>query len=262
TTLSAPDTLAPAAPDSLRAVAGAGAVLLEWAPLSTADLGGYSVYREDATGVFQAIASRLDLPRYLDEGLADGQTYRYQVAAADAQHPPNESAPTAVVAATPNAGAVGDAPEIGGLEEGARPERPVVLINNAIPLDAGSELTYTVQVSTASDFTTIVDRGGLIAESLSGVTRWRLTRDLEPGVAYWFRARAMPSRHWSARISTATAWLALAISFCCPAASAVAMPCSTSMGVGWSSRSICSVSRRVLAARSPASGSGCAGSRR
>ena len=194
TTLLEPDRQPPAVPDSLLVLAGAGAVFLQWDPVVDGDLGGYAVYREDSTGVFQAVATRLDVPRYLDEGLANGRSYRYQVAAFDRQNPPNESAPTLPVAATPNAGAVGDAPEIGGLEMGATPERPVVLINNALPLDVGIVLSYTVQVSTARDFSTIVDRGGNIAESLSGVTRWRVTRDLAAGTNYWFRARAFDGR--------------------------------------------------------------------
>ena len=194
TTLLEPDQQAPAVPDSLVILAGAGAVFLQWDAVADGDLGGYAVYREDSTGVFQAVATRLDVPRYLDEGLQNGRAYRYRIAAFDRQNPPNESAPTSIVAATPNVGAVGDAPEIAGLEEGAAPERPVVLINNALPLDAGIELSYTVQVSTARDFSTIVDRGGNIAESLSGVTRWRVTRDLAPRSNYWFRARAFDGR--------------------------------------------------------------------
>ncbi|HIG53390.1 MAG TPA: hypothetical protein EYQ18_05275, partial [Candidatus Handelsmanbacteria bacterium] len=194
TTLLDPDVQAPAVPDSLQVLAGAAAVFLQWDPVADGDLGGYAVYREDSTGVFQAVASRLDVPRYLDEGLDNGRVYSYRVASFDRQNPPNESAPTPAVLATPNAGAVGDAPEISGLEEGATPQQPVVLINNALPLDSEIELTYTVQVSTARDFSTIVDRGGDIAESLSGVTRWRVTRELSPRTNYWFRARAFDGR--------------------------------------------------------------------
>jgi len=188
------DETAPAVPESLVVHAGSEAIYVAWDPVSADDLGGYAVHREDRPGVFAAVATQLAEPYYLDEGLVNGRRYRYRVTALDRQSPPNESAPSLVVSARPDAGAVGDAPEIAGLEAGASAERPIVLIDNALPLDEATELRYTVQVSTQRDFSTIVDRGGDIAEGLSGVTRWRVSRDLHPRSRYWFRARAFDGR--------------------------------------------------------------------
>ncbi|MFT7692041.1 MAG: phosphodiesterase/alkaline phosphatase D-like protein, partial [Candidatus Latescibacterota bacterium] len=193
-TLSQPDTEPPAVPSALQATAGPGAVLLQWDTVAASDLGGYTVYREDLRRRFVAVATGLTQPSYLDVGLTNTRTYRYRVSAADAQTPANESASSTIITARPNENALGEVPQIVGLEQGAEAGKPVVLIGNAVPIDVVAELSYTVQVSTQEDFSTMVDRGGNIAESPSGTTRWRLTRSLDPQLSYWFRTRIFDGR--------------------------------------------------------------------
>jgi len=201
TTLSEPDVEPPATPRSVKAVAGPEAVLIEWEAVSAADLAGYAVYRENSQRKFVAVATGLSELSYLDEGLINGRNYRYKISALDAQTPTNESTLSAMVRATPSEGAVGAAPQIAALEQGAEVGKPIVMVSNAVPLNLAAELSYTVQVSTEQDFSTIVDRGGNISESPSGTTRWRLMRVLDPETLYWFRVRAFDGRFessWSA----------------------------------------------------------------
>ena len=193
-TLAHPDTEPPAVPSAVRATAGPGAVLLQWDAVSASDLGGYTVYREDLRRRFVAVATGLTQPSYLDVGLTNTRTYRYRISASDAQTPANESASSTVITARPSEDAMGTPPQIVGLEQGAEAGKPVVMIGNAVPLDITAELSYTVQASTQQDFSTMVDRGGNIAESPSGTTRWRLTRSLDPQTSYWFRARVSDGR--------------------------------------------------------------------
>jgi len=194
TTLSQPDTEPPAVPSAVQATAGPEAVLLEWDAVGASDLGGYTVYREDLRRRFVAVATGLTQASYLDVGLTNRRTYRYRVSASDAQTPANESASSTIITARPSADALGELPQIVGLEQGAEAGKPVVLIGNAVPLDVAAELSYTVQVSTQEDFSTMVDRGGNIIESPSGTTRWRLTRALDPQASYWFRTRIFDGR--------------------------------------------------------------------
>ena len=188
-TLAEPDRQPPETPVGLLALPGSAVNLVVWEPNQEQDLGGYSLYRED-NDVFEVIATNLQETRFLDQGLENGQLYRYRLSASDNQSPPNESEPTDIAEATPSGDLVSGQPLILGLEDGAVPERPVVVIQNAVPLEAETELTYTVHISTSSSFSNIVARGGNIPEGFAGTTRWRVTKDLVPTRSYWWRARA------------------------------------------------------------------------
>ena len=189
-TLEAPDIEPPAAPSELQVMAGSSSILVTWAANEEEDLGGYSVYRENETGTFVLVATQLEEPRFLDENLEEGVIYRYRVTAVDHENPPNESLPSEIADGTPKEANVPSAPAILGLEQGATPTRPILVIQNAVPVNAEDVLTYTVQVSTNTSFRAIVARGGNIAEGFGGATRWRVGKSLLPAARYWWRARA------------------------------------------------------------------------
>ncbi|MCC7261883.1 MAG: fibronectin type III domain-containing protein, partial [Candidatus Latescibacteria bacterium] len=183
TTLSGADTEAPAAPGGLQLRAGARALRLSWQANTEKDLAGYRVYRAEG-GEFSLLASSLATTSYLDEGLIEGRTYRYQVRAQDRQgnlSPASAEAEAAPVLALP-------APRILGLEQGTTIGLPVLMLQAPEGAEAG--LTYTAQVSTRADFGDLVDRGGNLSEGVGGLTRWRVSRTLEPAQGYWWRVRA------------------------------------------------------------------------
>jgi len=199
TTLAAADRTPPPPVEGLRVQPGSEANLLEWEESGADDLAGYVVYREEDGG-FAPVATNLEEPRYLDTGLENGRSYRYYVAAVDRQTPPNESAPSAAAEGTPATEGVVGSPVVLGLERGADPGRPVVVVQNARPLAEEARLTYTFQVSTRSDFGDIVDRAGHVPTGFGGLTRWRVGRALAPARRYWWRARAFDGRlegQWS-----------------------------------------------------------------
>ncbi len=189
-TLEAPDIEPPAAPTELQVTSGFSSILLGWTANEEDDLGGYSVYRETEPESFELVATQLEEPRFLDENLEEGVLYRYRVSAVDQENPPNESLLSEIAEGTPNEANVPGAPEILGLEQGALASRPILVIQNAVPVAAEDVLTYTVQVSTQSSFRDIVARGGNIAEGFGGMTRWRVGKSLIPTARYWWRARA------------------------------------------------------------------------
>jgi hypothetical protein len=88
------DTFPPAAPTSLAAVAGQGAISLIWVGVDAADLAGYLVLRGDApSGELQPL---FEVPiretTYRDATARAGVRYVYAVIAVDNASPPNRSA--------------------------------------------------------------------------------------------------------------------------------------------------------------------------
>ena len=89
------DVFPPAVPGGLQAVySGEGQkpfVDLIWAPVTNADLAGYSVYRRDGSGSWMKMNSDLvKSPSYRDSAVEPGKTYVYSVTAIDVRG--NESA--------------------------------------------------------------------------------------------------------------------------------------------------------------------------
>jgi len=89
------DVFPPAVPTGLQAVAsGEGQkpfIDLIWAPVTSADLAGYNVYRREANGAVVNLNSELvKSPAYRDAAVAAGTTYVYSVSAVDVRG--NESA--------------------------------------------------------------------------------------------------------------------------------------------------------------------------
>jgi hypothetical protein len=89
------DVFPPSVPAGLQAVySGEGQkpfVDLIWAPVASADLAGYNVYRSELGGAFTKINSEVvKTPSYRDAAVMSGKTYSYAVAAVDVRG--NESA--------------------------------------------------------------------------------------------------------------------------------------------------------------------------
>ena len=94
-----PDVTPPAAPTSLMATPGNRQVSLDWADNSEPDLAGYRVYRLNG-GNWSLVGSPV-ASTFTDTGLVNGTAYTYRVTAVDTASPPNESAPSSQVTATP-----------------------------------------------------------------------------------------------------------------------------------------------------------------
>ena len=94
-----PDLTPPAAPSLLTAMPGNKVVVLDWADNSEPDLAGYRVYRRNG-GSWTLVGSPV-ASSFTDTGLVNGTAYTYRVTAVDAASPPNESAPSSEVTATP-----------------------------------------------------------------------------------------------------------------------------------------------------------------
>ncbi|MGD0199186.1 MAG: hypothetical protein ABSD27_00390 [Bryobacteraceae bacterium] len=92
------DTFAPAVPSGLSAVAGVGAILLNWEPDPEPDLRGYYVYRSADGQPPARLGELATTPAYSDSAVQSGKRYRYEVTAVDQKG--NESARSAPVEAT------------------------------------------------------------------------------------------------------------------------------------------------------------------
>ena len=89
------DIFPPSVPAGLQAVySGEGQkpfIDLIWAPVASADLAGYNVYRSESGGAFEKINSEVvKTPSYRDAAVALGKTYSYAVSSIDVRG--NESA--------------------------------------------------------------------------------------------------------------------------------------------------------------------------
>jgi hypothetical protein len=90
------DRFAPAAPTSLNAFPGEGAIELLWTGSASADVAGYIVLRgEGPDGTLQPLtAAPIAATQYRDQSAKAGATYSYQVVAVDGARPPNRSEPS------------------------------------------------------------------------------------------------------------------------------------------------------------------------
>jgi fibronectin type 3 domain-containing protein len=97
--LSVVNTTAPSPPTGLLAVAGDGAVDLDWADNAEPGLAGYTVYRSTTSGSgYSTVASGLTASTHVDGTVVNGTTYYYVVTATGTSS--NESAASAPVSAT------------------------------------------------------------------------------------------------------------------------------------------------------------------
>jgi phosphodiesterase/alkaline phosphatase D-like protein len=187
-TLSSADVTPPATPADLSGTAGSEQVLLSWTANTELDLGGYNIYRRTAADAeFSAIATRVTDTFYTDAGLANDVEYEYQITAIDRETLPNESA-TTELSLTPTLSAAPTTPA--DLSVGGPALLPTFTFSNAEPFTSGATLTYTIQVSTQSDFSDVTDSESGVTEA-SGATSWTITRSLTDGQTYFWRVRAV-----------------------------------------------------------------------
>jgi hypothetical protein len=77
------DTLPPAVPGGLTAVATTTTIEIAWERATEADLAGYRIYRAAPGGEFEKIAETAETPSYSDRRIESGKQYRYAVSAFD-----------------------------------------------------------------------------------------------------------------------------------------------------------------------------------
>lgn len=95
------DSIAPAAPTALAAIAGDGSVSLDWDDNEESDLASYTLYRNTTSGGgYSSIATDVTTSVYTDSGLENGTEYYYVVTAVDKAG--NESSYSIEVFATPS----------------------------------------------------------------------------------------------------------------------------------------------------------------
>jgi predicted phage tail protein len=87
------DAFPPEAPSGLTAVYAAGAVELIWTANTEPDLGGYNIYRQEASGPWQRVNPEIQrTPLWRDATINPGREYSYRVTALDLAG--NESPPS------------------------------------------------------------------------------------------------------------------------------------------------------------------------
>jgi len=93
------DRFPPAPPRGLVAVQEGPAVRLFWDPSAERDLGGYRVYRRDASGEawLRIGPDPIDRPLFRDDAVVAGQAFAYRLTAVDRATPANESGPSETV---------------------------------------------------------------------------------------------------------------------------------------------------------------------
>ncbi|MFH1568557.1 MAG: FlgD immunoglobulin-like domain containing protein, partial [Gemmatimonadota bacterium] len=193
TTLTSGDATPPAAPSGLTSTLGSGQVLLSWSANTEVDLAGYNVYRKvSGADSFAALATRVSGLTYTDQGLTNGTTYDYRMAAVDRAD--NVSSFTSTLSLTPGASSAPSAPASLS-RTGDNHLRPTLVFANATPASTGATLSYTVQVSTQSTFGNVTASQSGIAQGSGGAgtgqTAWTVTRDLTEGGTYYWRVRAV-----------------------------------------------------------------------
>lgn len=193
-TMATPDRTPPAVPTGLARVAGNRQVELTWTSVPELDLNGFSVYRRSGTADYTKVASGLRQSSYVDLNVTNGTTYVYRVTAIDRQNPPNESARSDSVTAVPVAAAAPSPPTGLTVDQGDDHLLPTFLFTNSSAVIAGGTLTYTIQVSSVSDFSNVTASASGLAQvgsSGTGQTSWQITRSLTEGETYYWRVRAV-----------------------------------------------------------------------
>ena len=189
-TLASADSTAPAQPANVRGTVGSNMVILNWDANAEVDLAGYNVYRRTGEEEFAAVVTRLGETNYTDVGLVNGTTYEYVVTAIDREKVPNESAFGQALALVPTLSSAPSAPT--GLETLGNGLQPTLEFLNAIPVNEGAALTYTIQISTQEDFGNVATSVAGLEQNASSVrTNWVSDRVLDEGVTYYWRVRTV-----------------------------------------------------------------------
>ena len=191
TTLAAGAAQGPAAPADLAARAGNGVVQLTWATPAT-DATSLVLERATGDGEFAPISNLDIVTSFLDKNVQNDTAYRYRISANGIQGAGTAS--TATEAITPSANSGPSAPTL-FIKQGVQTS-PTIAINNSTPLADGDVLTYTLQVSTSSDFSDIVSQlsaasgAGRGSSDPSGITVFVVDRTLDDGATYHYRVKA------------------------------------------------------------------------
>ena len=193
TTLSEADTTAPAVPFDLSATPGSRQVVLAWDATLELDLNGFNVYRRTGSDDFALLASGEQKTTFTDLNVENDVEYDYQISAIDRQNPPNESAASTSASATPTTSSAPTTPT--ELSRSGDFIAPTFAFANASPVNTGATLTYTIQVSTESDFSNVTASVSGLEEDAgdagTGQTAWTIDRYLADGATYYWRVRAV-----------------------------------------------------------------------
>ena len=153
-------TTPPEKPKSLRIVGRNAAVLMSWGKSTDPELAGYRVYRSlTPLSGYQEIA-RTEVTEFRDEKLANGQTYYYQVSAADLAGNESDRAAGTGIPVAP-----GPTPVSGIIEKdtvwyaGASP----YIIGNTLIIKDKATLTIEAGTEIRSRGPALVIEGGLVA---------------------------------------------------------------------------------------------------
>jgi hypothetical protein len=189
-TLVSADTSAPSAPSNLQALPGSQQVVLRWRASDSPDVAGYNISRSLGGGAYESVVTRVADTTYTDLGLTNGAAYAYRVVAVDLASTPNLSA-AAEVQVSPALSSAPTAP----LPTRAQGSllTPTLVFANAAPFQNGATLTYAVQVSTDSAFTTFAASVSGWTEGSGGTpgqTTWTVDRALTQNTTYYWRVRA------------------------------------------------------------------------
>jgi hypothetical protein len=193
TTSSEADTTAPSVPFDLSATPGSRQVVLTWDAAVELDLNGFNIYRRTGSDDFALLSSGQQKLAFTDLNVGNDTAYDYHVTAIDRQNPPNESTASTSASATPTTSAAPTTPT--ELSRSGDFLTPTFNFANASPFNTDSTLTYTIQVSTESNFSNVTSSvSGLVensGDSGTGQTAWTIARDLEEGSTYYWRVRAV-----------------------------------------------------------------------
>ncbi|RKY89982.1 hypothetical protein DRQ09_00155, partial [candidate division KSB1 bacterium] len=199
-TAAARDTIPPAVPAGLEAIAGSEKVLLRWNKNTEGDLAGYDIYRKTGSDTsFSVIATLVADTFYLDVGLQNYVTYEYQIKAVDNVTPPNRSEATSPIQITPKMQNIPTAPEIYYPINGVRvsAKDPVLQIINSTKPPEREKLTYSFIVSEDSMFYQVVVFKEGIEEEQFGTTSWHIGQVLKHNKVYYWKSRAFDGIFYS-----------------------------------------------------------------
>ena len=194
TTPATVDATAPAAPASVTAVSGDGAVRLRWpASTDTSGIKGYNIKRNDTE-----IVSNVSDITYLDQTAANGTAVIYNIIAVDnANNKSSDSNPSTSV--TPATTQIPTKPTAGTLPDTVS-LRPFLVVGNATAVAGEASratLTYAFEVATDNVFANIVASITGTSEGAStNPTNWQVVDAgtgntvLVDGTTYFWRSRA------------------------------------------------------------------------
>ena len=226
---SAADATPPGVPQGFAVIAGNASMYLSWAPNTELDFAGCIIERSRDGSNWAPIATKIMGGEYRDNMVANSTEYWYRVAAEDNSRLRNRSAFTATSASTHAIPMVGLGPSAPGVQDyyflyydlatkQGEPFRPVFRIGNVPTVvrpaqQPQAKMSYTFIVATDSLFRGVFVTGSNVApgdtiigkfsswkwayngdphrmEHNPDSTSWIPSRNLTPGVVYYWKARA------------------------------------------------------------------------